>query len=62
MKVLQRALDGIYTIGIFHYILQGGELLVNPPCLEAIIGGCFRNETYLNIVGDGWTMTEDRIH
>lgn len=62
LDILKKALDEAYEMGVFHYVLQGGEPIVDSSRLEAIIGMCYPDETYINVVSNGWAMTKDRIH
>ena len=61
LNILQRALDEAYELGVFHYVLQGGEPIADPRRLEAIIAMCHPDETYINVVSNGWAMTKGRI-
>ena len=61
LDILERALDEAYELGVFHYVLQGGEPITDAHRLEAILRMCHPDETYINIVSNGWRMTRDRI-
>ena len=61
LNILQVALDEAYEMGVFHYVLQGGEPITDPDRLEAILRMCHPDETYINVVSNGWGMTRDRI-
>lgn len=61
LDVLRRALDDAYEMGVFHYVLQGGEPIMDPHRLEAIVDMCHPDETYINVVSNGWAMTSSRI-
>lgn len=61
LDILKRALDEAYELGVFHYILQGGEPLEDPSRLEAIINMIYPDETYINVVSNGWLMTKEKI-
>ncbi|MGE5417989.1 MAG: radical SAM/SPASM domain-containing protein [Acidobacteriota bacterium] len=59
--ILKMALDEAYSMGVFHYVFQGGEPIVDPDRLEIILKNCHPDATYINIVSNGWGMTRDRI-
>lgn len=61
LQVLQRALDELYEMGVFHYVLQGGEPIEDMVRLEAILKMCHPDEAYLNVVSNGWKMTPEVI-
>jgi MoaA/NifB/PqqE/SkfB family radical SAM enzyme len=61
LATLGRAFDQFYDLGVYHYVFQGGEPIQAPDRLEAILGLCHPEETYFNVVSNGWGMTPDRI-
>lgn len=61
IEVLQRALDECYELGVFHYVLQGGEPISDPERLEQILRACRPEASYLNVVTNGWDLTPGRI-
>ncbi len=61
IEILERALEEAYQLGVFHYILQGGEPIQDRERLEAILKACHPEETYINVISNGWAMTPDRI-
>jgi len=61
LNILQEAMDEAYEMGVFHYVFQGGEPIVDSARLEAILRMCHPDETYLNVVTNGWDMTLERI-
>ncbi len=61
LSILQRAMDEAYQMGVFHYVFQGGEPIADPGRLEAILGMCHPEETYMNVITNGWDMTLERI-
>lgn len=61
LSVLQKALDEAYELGVYHYVLQGGEPIVDPDRLEAIISMIHPDETYINVVSNGWEMSREKI-
>lgn len=61
LKILGKALDQFHELGVCHYVLQGGEPIADPKRLEAILTMCHPDETYINVVSNGWAMTQERI-
>jgi len=61
LNILQRAMDEAYEVGVYHYVLQGGEPIQDSDRLEAILRMCHPDETYINVVSNGWDMTVDKI-
>lgn len=62
LDVMERALGEACDMGVFHFVLQGGEPVVDPKRLEAIVKACRPDESYINVVSNGWAMTPERIH
>jgi MoaA/NifB/PqqE/SkfB family radical SAM enzyme len=62
LKVMVAALKEFHDLGVFHWVLQGGEPIVDATRLEAILLGCYPDESYITVVSNGWEMTKDRIH
>lgn len=58
---LRRAFDEFYGLGAYHYVLQGGEPVTDWERLEAILGMCRPDESYINVVSNGWEMTREAI-
>lgn len=61
LNALEHTLDELYEMGVFHYVLQGGEAIEDSVRLEAILKACHPDEAYLNVVSNGWKMTPDVI-
>lgn len=61
LDILKKALDEAYDMGVCHYILQGGEVLADYDRLKKIIAMIYPDETYINIVSNGWGMTREKI-
>lgn len=53
--------DEAYALGVHHYVLQGGEAIVDESRLEAIIDMIYPDETYINVVSNGWMMQKECI-
>ena len=61
LPVLQGAIDELHELGVYHYIFEGGEPVLEIDRLEAILGMCYPEETYLNVVSNGWDMSLENI-
>jgi len=61
LEILKKALDEAYDMGVTHYILQGGEVCADYERLKKIITMIYPDETYINIVSNGWAMTKEKI-
>lgn len=61
LDVLKKTIDESYQMGVFHYVLQGGEAIMDESRLEKIISMIYPDETYINVVSNGWDMTSSRI-
>lgn len=61
LDILAKALEQFYDLGVYHYVLQGGEPITQPERLERIVRLCHPDETYLNVVSNGWAMTRDKV-
>lgn len=61
LSILRRSLDEAYELGVFHYILQGGEPIQDPSRLESVIRMCHPHESYLNVVSNAWSMNVEKI-
>ncbi|PIQ23186.1 hypothetical protein COW36_19200 [bacterium (Candidatus Blackallbacteria) CG17_big_fil_post_rev_8_21_14_2_50_48_46] len=61
LTVYKRLCDEAFEMGVFHYIFQGGEPILDPQRLEALIGYAHPESTYLNLISNGWAMTAERI-
>ncbi len=58
---LDGALAEAHDMGVFHYVLQGGEPIMSPERLAHIIQHAHPDESYINVVSNGWDMTRKRI-
>jgi MoaA/NifB/PqqE/SkfB family radical SAM enzyme len=61
LPILINALEEFYHLGVFHYVMQGGEAITDPDRLEAILLHCYPDETYINVVSNGWGVTRKKI-
>ena len=53
LDLLAVTLGEACDLGVFHFVFQGGEPIVAPARLEAIIGMCRPEQSYLNVVSNG---------
>lgn len=58
---LCRAIGELRELGAYHLVLQGGEAVMAPDRLEAVIAASIPEETYINVVSNGSLMTRERI-
>ncbi len=61
-KYVKRLLDEAYDMGVFHYVLQGGEPIEDLERLEFILKNCYPLDTFINVVSNGWKMSKERIN
>jgi MoaA/NifB/PqqE/SkfB family radical SAM enzyme len=61
LEVMKSAFDQFHQLGVFHYVFQGGEPTVSLKRLEFALRNCYPDETYINVVSNGWEMTQERI-
>ncbi|MBF0177182.1 MAG: radical SAM protein [Magnetococcales bacterium] len=61
IDILAKTFDEAFAMGVFHYIIQGGEVLEARDRLESVLKSCHPDATYLNVVSNGWHMTADTI-
>lgn len=59
LKVLGRAFDQLDELGVYHYVLQGGEPLTDLPRLKSILRMIHTEQCYVNVVTNGWLLTPD---
>lgn len=55
-ETLNKTLDEAYNLGVYHYVLQGGEPTADLERTIAIIKMLRADETYINVVSNGWAM------
>ncbi len=61
LEVLQKTLEEAYEMGVTHYCLTGGEVCADYERLKKIISMIHPEETFINIISNGWGMTRERI-
>jgi len=57
LEALSQGLAEAYELGVHHYVLQGGEPITDMDRLEGIIAMIRPEETYINVVSNGWAMS-----
>lgn len=58
---LKNFFNEAYDLGVYHYVLQGGEAILELERLEQIISMTRPDETYYTVISNGWEMTVDMI-
>lgn len=61
LDVLKKVADEAYEMGVTHYCLTGGEVCADYERLKEILKIIHPDETYINIISNGWGMTKERI-
>jgi MoaA/NifB/PqqE/SkfB family radical SAM enzyme len=61
IEILRNALEEAFQLGVFHYVMQGGEAIMDAERLQAIVEIVHPDETYINLVSNGWAMTREKI-
>jgi MoaA/NifB/PqqE/SkfB family radical SAM enzyme len=61
LSVLKGAIDELHEMGAFHYVLQGGEAIIDTERLDFIVNSCRPDESYINVVSNGWDMSVENI-
>lgn len=56
LDTLRKFTAEAYELGVFHYVLQGGEAILEFDRLQSIIEMIHPQETYINVVSNGWEM------
>ena len=62
LDVLERFFNDAYSLGAYHYVLHGGEAILEFDRLAAIIQMIYPEETYITVVSNGWAMDVSTIH
>ncbi|NQU57296.1 MAG: radical SAM protein [Rhodospirillales bacterium] len=60
-EALLKTLDELYVLGVQHLVIQGGEAILDSERLEFILRNCHADETYINVVSNGWGMSLEKI-
>lgn len=61
LDLLCAAIKEAHGLGVFHFVMQGGEPITRKDRLDAILKACVPPESYLNVVSNGWDMNLDNI-
>lgn len=61
LSKLKKPLTELYGMGVYHYVLAGGEPITDFSRLESIISMIYPDETYVNVLSNGWKMNKDVI-
>ncbi|TIH12898.1 radical SAM protein [Marinifilum sp. JC120] len=61
LEYLRKFTQEAYDLGVFHYVLQGGEAILEFDRLKSIIEMIHPKETYINVVSNGWEMDIHKI-
>lgn len=61
LEILGKTIEELISLGVFHFILQGGEPLTDLPRLRAIIKMCRPHRSYVNVVSNGYLLTPEII-
>ena len=61
LEKLERPFQELYEMGVYHFILGGGEPIMDFERLEKIISVTHPDESYINILSNGWFMTPENI-
>lgn len=61
LSVLKRAVKELNSLGVFHYILDGGEPLTNMERLEEIIKMVYPDDSFINVVTNGWFIDIPKV-
>lgn len=59
LENLRALIDEAHEMGVFHYILSGGEPTLDMDRLAEIIRYTRPDESYINITSNGWNFTRD---
>jgi len=62
LEGLKGPCEELYKMGVYHYILAGGEPIVDFVRLEAIISMIHPDESFIVVLSNGWGMTPEKIH
>ncbi|MCB1049035.1 MAG: radical SAM protein [Acidobacteria bacterium] len=58
---MQTLLAELHRMGVFHYVLQGGEAILDKRRLALILNHCRPEECFITLVTNGWHMDEATV-
>ncbi|MGV8151735.1 MAG: radical SAM/SPASM domain-containing protein [Candidatus Nanoarchaeia archaeon] len=61
LEKLKGPFEEIYDMGVYHFILGGGEPIQDFKRLESIVSMIHPKETYITVLSNGWNMTLDNL-
>ncbi len=61
LNILEKFIDEAIQMGVFHFVLQGGEAIIEHERLKAIIKLCRPHRCYITVVSNGWAMNRETI-
>ena len=54
--IMVALLNELHAMGVFHYVLQGGEAILDKSRLDLILKHCHPEESFLTLVTNGWQI------
>jgi len=61
LENLEKPLQELHDMGVYHFILGGGEPVIELERLKRIISMIHPDESYINVLSNGWHMTPKMI-
>lgn len=61
LEKLEKPLQELQDMGVYHFIFGGGEPIMNLNRLEKIISIIGPNKNYINVLSNGWHMNLENI-
>ncbi|MFH1607979.1 MAG: radical SAM protein [archaeon] len=61
LEKLEKAFSELYDMGVSHFIFGGGEPIMDFERLEKMIEMAHPDESYINVLSNGWNMTPEMI-
>jgi MoaA/NifB/PqqE/SkfB family radical SAM enzyme len=62
LEKLEGPFNELYEMGVPHFIFGGGEPIIEFERLEKVISLAHPDETYLNVLSNGWGMGLDTLY
>lgn len=60
-EALKRMFEEAHMLGVSHYVLLGGEPIMDRERTAFILNSCYPEESYITVASNGWSMTCDTI-